>query len=64
MPVYEYECTNFGEKSQRLQKLGEDSSGSKCLTCGDGILKKTISPFGTAGSGDGSCGDERRSRFR
>jgi putative FmdB family regulatory protein len=64
VPVYEYQCTSCGEKSQRLQKLGEDSSGSKCLTCGDGILKKTFSPFGTAGSSDVSCADEHRSRFR
>lgn len=45
MPVYEYECDNCGEKTQRLQKMGEDSSGNRCLTCGDGGLKKVISSF-------------------
>jgi putative FmdB family regulatory protein len=62
VPVYEYECVNCGEKTQRLQKAGEDSSGSRCLTCGMGILRKVFSPFAGGWRETGSC-DSGRSRF-
>ncbi len=49
MPVYEYQCSNCGEKTQRLQEVGEDSSGKTCLSCGKGEIKKIFSVFGTPG---------------
>lgn len=58
MPIYEYQCTECGKKSQRLQPVGEDSSGESCESCGEGVLKKVFSLFATrdAGTGDiGSC---------
>lgn len=61
MPVYEYECDNCREKTQRLQKIGEDSSGDRCLTCGDGRLEKVISSF--ASPHDPECG-HNSSRYR
>jgi len=63
VPIYEYECHKCKERSQRLQKLGEDSSGSKCLTCGDGRISKVISQFGL-GAGGQSCASDNASRFR
>lgn len=64
MPIYEYECSDCGERSQRLQRTGEDSSGRRCLTCGNGTLKKVPSVFGTQGSGSNACDIQRRSRSR
>jgi len=64
VPVYEYECSSCGEKTQRLQRVGEDSSGRMCLTCGDGMLKKIFSAFGTAFGDAGSCVTPERSRYR
>lgn len=63
MPVYEYECSRCGEKTQRLQRVGEDASGRVCLTCGDGMLKKIFSPFGTI-LGEAGCITPPRSRHR
>jgi putative FmdB family regulatory protein len=65
MPVYEYICTGCGERTQRLQDVGEDSSGRGCRSCGNGLLKKVFSVFGTPGPrGPGfSCApaqDDRR----
>jgi len=64
VPVYEYECSNCGEKTQRLQRVGEDSSGKRCLTCRDGLLKKVFSTFGTTMGNAGACSPPERSRFR
>jgi len=63
VPIYEYECSSCGERSQRLERVGEDSSGRRCLTCGEGDLRKVVSMFGTtSGSGGTAACDitERR----
>ncbi|MBU1672242.1 MAG: zinc ribbon domain-containing protein [Actinobacteria bacterium] len=64
MPVYEYICTGCSERTQRLQDVGEDSSGRKCLSCGQGVLKKVFSVFGTqASQGPGlSCSPSPENR--
>ncbi|MHB8897007.1 MAG: FmdB family zinc ribbon protein [Candidatus Geothermincolia bacterium] len=64
MPIYEYECSSCGERSQRLQQVGEDSTGRKCLTCGDGVIRKVMSVFGAPGTGQNSCDTGERSRYR
>lgn len=65
MPVYEYQCSNCGERTQRLQKYGEDSSGSRCLSCPDGVLSKVYSPFSMPGAHyDPSCDESAGRRFR
>ncbi len=64
MPIYEYVCSSCGEKSQRLQKPGEDSTGSRCLTCKNGELKKVLSGFSTGVALHGvrveECGGSKR----
>ena len=64
MPVYEYECSSCGDKTQRLQRVGEDSSGNRCLMCGRGSLKKVFSPLGMAGREFGSCAPSEQNRYR
>lgn len=57
MPIYEYKCTECGEKVQKLENVGKDSSGETCPVCRKGKLKKVFSLFGTTSSGNqGSCG--------
>lgn len=65
MPVYEYQCNACGERTQRLQEVGEDSSGRKCLSCEKGVIRKVFSVFGTLGNtSTHSCSTQpaRRSR--
>jgi putative FmdB family regulatory protein len=65
MPVYEYLCSECGERTHRLQEIGEDSSGKRCLSCRTGIIKKTFSVFGTPTvMRDQSCVPDTGSRFR
>ena len=64
MPVYEYQCNQCGEKTQRLQGVGEDSSGERCPSCDKGVIKKIFSLFSTTQKGPaGSCGAGDSSRF-
>lgn len=42
MPIYEYECTRCGKRSEVVQKVSE-SPLRKCKSCG-GALKKILSP--------------------
>jgi putative FmdB family regulatory protein len=65
VPVYEYRCTECGDKSERMEGLGEDSSGQKCPSCEIGVIKKIFSPFGTGHSDRSeSCSPPGKSRFR
>ncbi|MGQ9618595.1 MAG: FmdB family zinc ribbon protein [Candidatus Aminicenantia bacterium] len=42
MPLYEYRCSECGEKFEIIQKIS-DASLKKCPSCG-GALKKLFSP--------------------
>ena len=66
MPVYEYQCTVCGERTQRLQEVGEDSTGRTCRTCCKGVIKKAFSVFGTPGGNRStrSCSPNPESGFR
>jgi putative FmdB family regulatory protein len=61
MPVYEYKCECCGEKVERLEPVGADSSGKKCALCGKGKLKKVFSVFGSK-SPVGSCSIDPRGK--
>ena len=64
MPVYEYQCTTCGERTQRLQEMGEDSTGRRCLSCDNGTIRKVFSVFGIPGSvTTDSCAPGGESRF-
>jgi len=65
VPVYEYQCAECGERTERLEGLGEDSSGERCGSCRIGMIKKVFSPFGTGPKGGSeSCSPPGKSRFR
>src|SRR5215467_7183905 len=52
MPIYEFECTECGERFERLQKLS-DPDPTDCPTCGKPHVKRrlTAPAFRLAGSG-------------
>jgi len=52
MPIYEFECTECGERFDRLQKLS-DPDPTDCPTCGKPRVKRrlTAPAFRLAGSG-------------
>ena len=65
MPVYEYLCAACGERTQRLQEVGEDSSGRKCLSCEKGLIRKVFSVFGTLGNRSAhACSNQAPRQFR
>jgi len=45
MPIYEYQCTQCGEKLTVRQSIGEDGSQLKCPKCNADNLKRLISSF-------------------
>jgi len=51
MPIYEYHCKQCGKKFERLVKLSTKTSEIECPRCGARQAEKTVSLFGTSGSG-------------
>lgn len=57
VPIYEYRCEECGKRSSTL--LGSYSSPDPpCPHCGKRALKRLVSTFATASSGDGDGGDD------
>lgn len=57
MPIYEYRCEECGKRSSTL--LGSYSSPDPpCPHCGKHALKRLVSTFATASSGEGDGGDD------
>ena len=52
MPIYEYQCTQCGEKFEIRQGMGEDGSKLKCPRCQTGNPRKLFSTFFSAGSSE------------
>jgi putative FmdB family regulatory protein len=52
MPIYEYECTSCGDKTEILQSINAEPL-TYCSACGQDSLKKVIAPtsFILKGSG-------------
>jgi putative FmdB family regulatory protein len=52
MPIYEFECTDCGERFDRLQKLS-DPDPTDCPTCGKPRVRRRLNApaFRLAGSG-------------
>jgi putative FmdB family regulatory protein len=58
MPLYEYQCTQCGERFEVRQSIGEDGSNVCCPKCKAGKPKKLISTFSSPGTGSSfSIGD-------
>lgn len=53
MPIYEYECTQCGEKFEVRQSFGEDGSELTCPKCRASNPRRLISSFFGKSSGGG-----------
>jgi len=45
MPIYEYQCTQCGQKFEVRQAIGEDGSSLNCPKCHAGEPKRLLSLF-------------------
>jgi putative FmdB family regulatory protein len=52
MPIYEYQCTECGERFEVRQSIGEDGSSLNCPKCNAQNLRKLISSFFSPGSSE------------
>ena len=50
MPIYEYQCTECGERFEVRQAIGEDGSNLSCPKCHAQNLKRLFSSFFSSGS--------------
>ena len=50
MPIYEYQCTQCGEKFEIRQVIGEGNSGLSCPECHAPNPRRIFSSFFTGGS--------------
>jgi putative FmdB family regulatory protein len=56
MPIYEYQCTNCGEKFEAHRKITDRDSDVKCPKCYKKEPRMIFSTFGTCSSSGGkSC---------
>lgn len=51
MPIYEYECSRCGARTERLIRRPEDVP-QRCPRCGATALKKLLSAFRVAGGSE------------
>lgn len=60
MPIFEYVCTNCGERFEKLILSSKRERQLTCPACGDSQVKKAISMFGVSGgttTGGGAASD-------
>jgi len=50
MPIYEYQCTQCGERFEIRQSIGEDGSKLNCPGCNTQNPKRLFSSFFSPGS--------------
>ncbi|MFO8143258.1 MAG: zinc ribbon domain-containing protein [Dehalococcoidales bacterium] len=50
MPIYEYECTNCGERFELRRGMTDSDSDIKCPYCSEQQVKRVFSIFGTTSS--------------
>ena len=51
MPLYEYRCSQCGEKFEKLVRFGAGDGDIRCPSCGSLVVERLISLFGRVGSG-------------
>ena len=56
MPLYEYSCRSCSRRFEVLQRVGADSSGVTCPSCGAGDVSKQLSTFASAVASGGAQG--------
>ncbi len=54
MPIYEYECTECGERFELRRSMSDSDQDVKCPRCEVGSPQRVVSTFATTSSG-GSC---------
>ena len=59
MPIYEYECSQCGERFEQFRALRESNSEVKCPKCGAKRPLRVFSTFATGSRGDDSCAPGR-----
>ncbi|MBM4464147.1 MAG: zinc ribbon domain-containing protein [Chloroflexi bacterium] len=47
MPIYEYRCSECGERFEKLVRFGTSTSEIECPKCGGRRVEKLISAFST-----------------
>jgi putative FmdB family regulatory protein len=57
MPIYEYQCEACGKRSSALLS-SYSSPDPACPHCGKPALRRMVSMFATASSGEGDGGDD------
>jgi putative FmdB family regulatory protein len=50
MPIYEYECTNCGERFELRRSIADSDKEVKCPKCDKKSPKRVVSLFGTKSS--------------
>ncbi len=56
MPIYEYRCSECGEKFEKLvRSMNNPTSEVKCPKCGGRNVEKLLSSFGVQVSGSSSA---------
>lgn len=53
MPLYEYACTECGERVEEMRRLSDRANGPECPTCGAAMVLALSAP-GRVGGGGGS----------
>ena len=51
MPIYEYRCSECGEKFEKFVRSGQASGTVECPACGSQKVAKAFSVFGMSGGG-------------
>jgi len=52
MPIYEYQCTDCGEKFEVRQAIGQDGSNLSCPKCNASKPKRVFSSFFSSNSSE------------
>ncbi|TAK35193.1 MAG: zinc ribbon domain-containing protein [Chloroflexota bacterium] len=56
MPLYEYHCSQCGDKFEKLVRLGARDGEVTCPSCGSALVDRLVSLFGRVGGGKESTG--------
>lgn len=58
MPLYEYRCTECGEKFEKLVRMADADRAPECPKCGAPEAKRQVSAFGFVGFSAGRSSAE------
>jgi putative FmdB family regulatory protein len=56
MPMYEYLCPECGARFEKLRRMSEADSPSRCAVCGADNAQRVMSTFAAGGCGTDSSG--------